>query len=262
MSQQPAPQVVIYGSCVARDTFEFLKPRGYGLVDYVARQSLISAFSHVEPDTVGEVTAESAFQRRMLENDWRGRLASVLEAKADRIDVLLWDLCDERLGVRELGEGGFITRSVDLLSTGADARIDPQSRVIDFGTPAHLRLWREALTQWRGVLTTLGLLDKVVLLAPPWAQTAVDGTPSPTSFGRTPQEANALFAEYHRTAVEMLGCPVVTLGEEVARSDQTHQWGFAPFHYARENYVSMADDIEAAFTVQSQDPRSASPESP
>ena len=37
----------IYGSCVSRDTFEFLRPLGYGLVDYVARQSLISAFSHV-----------------------------------------------------------------------------------------------------------------------------------------------------------------------------------------------------------------------
>ena len=251
MSGRPTPQVFIYGSCVARDTFEFLRPRGYGLVDYVARQSLISAFSHVEPDTIGEVTPESAFQRRMLENDWRGMLASVLEAKADRIDVLLWDLCDERLGIRELGEGGFVTRSIDFLSTGVDARMDPKSRVIDLGTPAHRRLWRDALSQWREVLTTRGLISKVVLLAPPWAQIAVDGTPSPTSFGRTPQGANALFADYHHMAVEMLGCPVVTLGEGVVRSDPTHQWGFAPFHYTRDNYVSMADDIEAAVIAQS-----------
>lgn len=241
-----APQVFIYGSCVSRDTFEFLRPQGHGLVDYVARQSLISAFAPADPEVIGPVAAESTFQRRMMQNDWRGTLADTLAATAGRTDVLLWDLCDERLGVRALDAGGYLTRSVDLVSTGVDARLDAVSRTIDLGTPEHEQLWSEALVRWRAVLDAAGLVDRVVLLAPPWAASAVDGTPSPTSFGRTPEAANHLFTPYHRSIVNLFDCPVVTIDGGEARSDQGHRWGFAPFHYSVDSYVSMADDIAAA----------------
>ncbi|GIL34735.1 hypothetical protein PDTK01_08110 [Phycicoccus sp. DTK01] len=247
MPMAPAPlRTFIYGSCVSRDTFEFLRPGGYALLDYVARTSLVSAFAPSGLADVGTVETTSSFQRRMLESDWRGGLVPLLESRADQVDVLLWDLCDERLGLRDLGEGRYLTRSVDLISTGVDGRLKDRSVVLELGDPAHRAVWDDALGRWRELLGGLGLLDRVVLLAPPWAVEAGDGTPSPTSFGRTAQEANALFAGYVDAAAEVIGCPVVTGDEGAVRSDPGHQWGFAPFHYAAETYVGLAGAIDDA----------------
>ncbi len=238
----------IYGSCVSRDTFEFLRPDGYALLDYVARTSLVSAFAPSGLADVGTVETTSSFQRRMLESDWRGGLLPLLESRADQVDVLLWDLCDERLGLRDLGDGRYLTRSVDLLTTGVDGRLKDRSVTLELGEPAHRALWDDALGRWRELLGRLGLLDRVVLVAPPWAVEAGDGTPSPTSFGRTAQEANVLFAGYVAAAAETVGCPVVTGGEVPVRSDPGHQWGFAPFHYAAETYLALAGAIDAVAT--------------
>ena len=224
----------------------------------MARQSLISAFSPADTSLLGEVDADSAFQRRMLENDWRASLVPLLEAKATEIDVLLWDLCDERLGVRELGDGSFVTRSVDLMSTGVDARLGDSTTPVDFGSPRHRGLWEAALVEWRAALERCGLLGRLILVAPPWAESALDGAKSPTSFGRTARDANSIFADYHRAAVRELGCPIVTISEAEARSDPDHQWGLAPFHYSPSNYGALADRIDAAgsrFQAKSAGPR-------
>ncbi|MBM6403500.1 hypothetical protein JQN72_04490 [Phycicoccus sp. CSK15P-2] len=249
----PARTVLIYGSCVSRDTFEYLQPLGYRLVDYVARQSLVSAFSAVDTALLVPFEADSAFQRRMLENDWRASLVPTLEAKGGRADVLLWDLCDERLGIRELSDGGFVTRSVDLISTGVDARMTGLSALVDLGSPRHLELWTEALSSWRSLLSRAGLLERLVLLAPPWAEKTRDGAASPTSFGRTARQANALFDIYHERAANLLGCPVVSLDRGEARSDSDHRWGLAPFHYTEQNYVSLAAGIDSAVSALLQD---------
>ena len=247
MTTSDAPRkVFIYGSCVSRDTFEFLRPMGYELVDYVARQSLVSAFTVADTELLTPIDTDSAFQRRMLEDDWRGSLVTHIETQAARTDVLLWDLCDERLGVRELGRQAFVTRSVDLLSTGVDARIQDRSTLVDFGSERHLRLWQASLATWRETLERCGLLAKLVLVAPPWAEVTLDGTPSPTSFGRSAQQANSMFDGYHRAAAEALGCPGVSLDAGAVRSDPGHRWGLAPFHYSRQNYESLAEQIDAA----------------
>ncbi|MBR7742604.1 hypothetical protein KC207_04800 [Phycicoccus sp. BSK3Z-2] len=244
-------KVLIYGSCVSRDTFELLPRDRYALLDYVARQSLISAFSPVDTQALYPFEADSAFQRRMLHNDWRASLASTVESTAGDVDVLLWDLCDERLGVRHLPSGGYVTRSVDLVSTGVDARLRDEAELLDLGSSRHRRLWWEGLGTFRDLLERTHLLEKTVLVAPPWAARTVTGEPSPTSFGRSADEANELFDEYHRWAVEGLGCPVVSLAPDDARSDSTHRWGLAPFHYARENYVSLATQIDAVASARS-----------
>ena len=244
MAAPAALRTFVYGSCVSRDTLEYLRPLGYGLVDYVARHGLVTAFDPVPVALDGPVATTSSFQRRMIELDHRRGLVPLLESVAERVDVLLWDLCDERLGLRRLPDGAVVTRSVDLLSTGLDARLAERSTLVGFGTPEHRRLWQATLPRWRELLERTGLLDRLVLLAPPWAARAVDGSASPTSFGRTPDAANPVFAAYTADATAALGCPVVTLPEEQVRSDPDHQWGFAPFHYAEATYTALAAAID------------------
>ena len=49
-------RVFIYGSCVSRDTFEYLDPDQFEIVQYVARQSALSAYTRpvtlVDPPTL------------------------------------------------------------------------------------------------------------------------------------------------------------------------------------------------------------------
>ena len=232
----------IYGSCVSRDTFEYLE--GHELVRYVARQSIISAYHRVREGILPQLVLPSAFQRRMFDWDARSRLVPLLRADAAGIDVLLWDLCDERLGVRLLGGRGAVTRSVDGMTAGFDAELESRSELADFGTDRHFALWKRRLSAWGRELDTIGLRERLVLVAPPWAQRSASGKAAPASFGRTSGEANILYERYVDQAVATLGCPVVTTDPVETLSDPAHRWGEAPFHYTSRVYEELAARIE------------------
>lgn len=246
-----APRVFIYGSCVSRDTLEFLRPHGYSLTHYSARQSLISVYGRADLALLPAFTTSSPFQRRMIEEDWRSGLVWQLKARRAETDILLWDLCDERLGVRRLQPRGFVTRSVDLLSTGIDAALESSSDVVDFGEAKHLKMWSKRLKDFRALLDELDLSHRLVLLAPPWAERTVNGAPSLTSYGRSAAEANALFAPYHEAITSTLHCPIVTLPVDETESDPEHKWGPAPFHYSAANYTALAASIDEAVAIMS-----------
>lgn len=234
----------IYGSCVSRDTFEFLIPGGYELLGYIARQSLISAATPPSSVPLPEVEVSSAFQQRMLIGDWESNLLPTLTAYAEWTDLLLWDLCDERLGIRRW-EAGTVTRSVDSISVGLDEELAQTTQLIRLGDPMHLASYTEALRVFHDLLSQVGLLDRTVLVAPPWASMTQDGAPTPPSYGLPPDEANAFFKRYEAAAREILGVPVVSIPAETARADSDHRWGIAPFHYSKDVYRTLAGDIEA-----------------
>src|SRR5690606_3435896 len=101
---------------VSRDTFELLDTSRYSLLAYVARQSLISALGPATPLAV-PLAELSPFQRRMVEGDIGSDLRSRLAAAARNTDLLLWDLTDERLGIYRMPDGGFVTRTPDVIGS-------------------------------------------------------------------------------------------------------------------------------------------------
>lgn len=233
----------IYGSCVSRDTFEFMGDSGFELVTYVARQSLTSATS--APSTVDPPPFEttSPFQRRMLMGDWEGSLLGLLRKQRPQTDLLLWDLFDERLGVNRLAGGKFVTRSVDTLSTGLEAAVIPSSEHMSLGSPEHLSAFRAALDRFGSELMSLDLMDRTLVVAPPWATTTVDGLAAPSSYSLLPDRANELFETYYAAIDATLGLPSVTVPAPDAVADPAHRWGLAPFHYGRAVYESLASQI-------------------
>ncbi|WP_418606330.1 DUF6270 domain-containing protein [Georgenia sp. SUBG003] len=74
-------RALLYGSCVSRDAFQHLGG-GYELLQYVARQSLISAMS---PAAVlpAQPSLVSPFQERMVRDDVASTAPSVLLDRAD-----------------------------------------------------------------------------------------------------------------------------------------------------------------------------------
>ena len=235
-------RVFIYGSCVSRDTFEYLPQDDYALLNYVARQSLISAFGAASPPR--ELPARlSPFQRRMLQGDLGSALLNELTAVQDTVDLLLWDLTDERLGVYALPDGSYVTRSVEIVGTDLERTFQEHGRFIPFGTDEHLQLWTHAVTAWVALLQTLGLADRTLLLAPSWATRSSDQSPVPGSFGLAPERANALHAGYY-DQVTALGVTMAVVPETVTVAAAEHRWGRAPFHYDDVTYLILVAAID------------------
>ncbi|NMR20527.1 DUF6270 domain-containing protein [Cellulomonas fimi] len=242
MSVPDRTRVFIYGSCVSRDTFELMDHERYTLLAYVARQSLISAFGP-RPADVATPEELSPFQRRMIQGDLEGDLTRKLAAAARSVDLLLWDLTDERLGVYQLRDGAYATRTSDNVGTSFEAGLQEQSTLIRFGSDQHRGLWVDAATKFVDTLGQLELLDRTLVLAPAWAERSLDGTPVPGSFGLLPPDANSLYEPYYR-AIGELGVTAVRLPVDRVIASAGHRWGAAPFHYDDATYRALIERID------------------
>jgi hypothetical protein len=242
MTEVPPVRTFVYGSCVARDTFDRLGP-GFELSGYVARQSLVSALS--DPwDRVPDVvqTIESPFQRRMQAGDLTSDLLVHLARRTGALDLLLWDLTDERLGFYVLDDGTVVTRSIELLACGLDDELARTARLVPFGTDEHLRRWVAALDELLERLDGLGLTGRLVVLGLPWARRTDDGRDVAPSFGVTAREGNRRLRPYH-AALRRREVPMVSMRPWRVRASSSHAWGEAPFHYAEDVYAHVAEQI-------------------
>jgi hypothetical protein len=212
---------------------------------YVARQSLLS--SEVSADLEGvedDLGLPHAFQRRMIVGDWSGDLwGQISDAQsASIVDLILWDIVDERHGVYVMPDGGVVTRSIDLLGSEYLKSLVSDAELVPFGTDEHFKEWAAAAGRFAARLRREGLMEKTVVLDVPWAESSVDGTPVPGSMGVSAEEANRLYARYYERLRE-LGFDMLSVGEPV-RSDPHHKWGHAPFHYAPDVYGRIIEGLQ------------------
>lgn len=234
-------RTLIYGSCVSRDTFAYL-PDHFELRDYVARQSLISAYT--KPAVSVQLPAlSSRFQQRMLEGD---RLSSLPATLMDNpnTDLILWDITDERLGVYLLADGSCVTRTVELVESGAEANLPPGAKLLRWGTPQHFHLWLGSLAQFASMMGENGSKSRIELIDVPWATRFADGGRPPSSYGLEAHRANRIRRRYIRAAVRALNLRPIRLRkptEILAARD--HRWGPAPFHYTDSVYTALAEAI-------------------
>ncbi len=239
-------RVFVYGSCVARDTFARLDPDRYELVGYVPRQSLITACRPPAGLDLDLSPLTSEFQRRVTAGALAGDLFARLTAHTGRLDLLLWDITDERLGVHLLRDGGALTRSVELVSGGLAAGLDPaEAPLVPFGSRQHRRLWTSSLGRWAQVLEQTGL-GRTLLLAPPWAETTADAVPSPASAGTSARAFNRLARPYYRAVRRRLPWVELWAPDRAPLSDPRHVWGHAPFHFDARTYEEARRRIQAA----------------
>ena len=87
-------RVLIFGSCVSRDAFDFVTDGSVSIVDYYARSSFASAF---HPDPVEDrfsADLASSFQRRQVRRDFSKTFPHAV--RTSNFDLLLVDFTDER----------------------------------------------------------------------------------------------------------------------------------------------------------------------
>lgn len=236
--------LLIYGSCVSRDAYAQPQP-GIDLLGYVARQSLISAFLGEPAQGVDTSILTSAFQRRMVEGDLLGDLGSKIGALREDIDVIMWDIIDERMGVIHAEPDCYITPLEEFHRLGeTNLRVKKRIR---FGTDEHFDLFTQAAAIFGERLDGMDLMDSVVVLSTP--QTSVLDQGQPDLPDDKSQSLSVQAAEWNSKAsryydiLEWLGFRVVRLADSDATIDGRHQWGVAPFHYSEATYAVMRDII-------------------
>lgn len=232
-------RVLLYGSCVSRDMFEHLDD-DYQLVEYVARQSLISTTSSPVELPEGP-DLQSPFQRRMVTGDFASSIGNTLAERADDIDLLVLDLVDERLGVIHLPTRGYVTRSQELLDSGLLAHFPDASGMIPFGSRAHRALWRTAAASFIGTLRQTGLLERTLLIESTFASRTDSGTPANEWWNRPARHWNKLYAPYYQVFKDA-GVLTHVIGSD-AVADAAHQWGPSAYHYADSAYLAIAATI-------------------
>lgn len=235
--------LMIYGSCVSRDAFPLLGS-DFKLLSYVARQSMISAIS--KPTMLLEgAELTSAVQNRSLAGDIRSNMLQLLRRHSAEIDVLVIDLTDEPLGVIQLPDGNYVTRSQELVSSGRMDGVQGRMRHINVLTERHWTLWENAATRLFSAVTELGLRDKTIVLNTPWAEMTDAGEPVDGFRGLDTSELNAYLGECC-AHIRSLGFRVLDMPVELAYSSNQHRWGVAPYHLGEPARQWIADQVREA----------------
>lgn len=230
-------KVFIYGSCATRDAVPWFPVHNFELGGYVARQSLISAFRPAPVEEFDVSGVSSNFQRRMILGDARGSLR--FELQKNEPDMIFWDLCDERLGVNRVQNGGFVTHLRDHVREGIHP--GPLGDVIPFGNSEHFDLWNHGLNELVTVLARQGLADRIILNATPWAIRDDAGN----DMGNRPRRFNADSTRYIEAA-RGAGVRIADVPPELAIARTDHKWGRAPYHYVNDTYLAQLEAIVAA----------------
>lgn len=221
-------KVFLFGGCVIRDAYQMLRPE-IGLAGYVARQSLLSAMGP-STDLLEEPVLESKFQERMLRGDIAGDLLEQIDSVSEEIDLLVIDCNIERVGVYELEDGSYITRSSELAKSGIMSNLSQQPRVVSPWTQGFQEKYRFAASGLVEELAARDLLGRTMLVRSPMALLDSNGDPFDKHVNRpVDQVRDALLRVTDVLASQ--GIDTISLPEDLAIGDPGHQWGRMPLHY-------------------------------
>jgi hypothetical protein len=179
----------------------------------------------------------------MLEWDERSEAPSLLRREAGDLDLILWDIVDERLGYFAFPDGGIVTNSIERIALNGSPFMMAGARHVHFGSEEHFEMFRIALEQFRNLLEQENLLRRVALLAPAWAVADELGARTPSSFGTDAASGNRLSHRYIE-AIQSTIRPPILCPTVPTQADSNHRWGSAPFHYQQSVYSDLVSQLE------------------
>lgn len=244
-------KIFIVGSCVSRDLTTYLVKKQHTLLHYAARQSLISADRPVQEDLLQSDLFSSPFQLESVTNDFKGDLYERIDAHKGDIDVILWDLIDERRGVIRISDTEYVTNNWELYVSG---QIDSLKEfdLLPLGTEEHFAIWKQAVDRFIKRLEELGLLHKVLLIAPMFAHIDEDGDNVPAATGDTWQDLRNNYSKYFEYVKKKVSSEsIVSIPNEALRATKNHRWGLQSFHYSTTTESRLVEEIERRLPLAS-----------
>lgn len=230
----------IYGGCVSRDTYELIKNEN-SLTHYIARQSLISAASKPEQRILTDSLPPN-FNARMVKGDIQSSLFPKIIQKSKDIDIFLFDILSERLGVHRIHGGTYITNSTELVSSKLLSNFEVPRTLIRFGSDRHFDIWSNSAMQLRDLLRSKNLLEKSYLIKANWTDSTIQGTVTPQFRDLDAATANALYERYY-TQLSLLGFKTIEPETNISLSDENHKWGPSQYHYQDDFYTKIIAEL-------------------
>ncbi|MBM7824609.1 hypothetical protein JOD55_000436 [Arcanobacterium pluranimalium] len=230
-------KIFYYGSSLFTHLRKYLGP--IEVVGHVNLQSVISGMSRPWDITSAQEWAKSDSGNR-AQADMRSVLADAIRIHAPKSDLVLWDIIDERFGVASLNDNAFRTLSGDY--TGLeDPNWNPSAETpIPFGSDLHFQLFQFYASRLTTLFEAVGIKDRVVVLAPTFADSYEDGSP----LNNTRYSASSLdnsFARYWKYLADICNLKVFAWANTTA--EKNHPWGDSPFHFSESTLEQISTDI-------------------
>lgn len=164
-------RVLILGSCVSRDIFEFDEAKEFEITQYFARTSFASLSSkpYVNKNILEKIA--SSFQRRMVQWDMQKHFWEVLKQK--NFDFLLLDMIDTRFKLYKV-----CLECLHTISTEYKKAADKlaSSNVIRANSSEFFTLWTKGLQKFIQAIAECGLpQEKIICIKPYWTNLLVGG---------------------------------------------------------------------------------------
>lgn len=235
--------ILIFGSCVSRDTLEFKSSESYNLVGYFARSSLATLSSTLDNSSVKKEYSQnldkitSAFQRRMVEYDFDRSVLKSIEK--NNFDVILMDLIDERFHLAVLNNNSFVTRSNEFLRTS----IKPKS-TINAQSDNFFDLWTKGVKVFLDNLIEKNIIHKLVVQKAYWTNKLDNGDLiQDISDEKVKEENEKLEKMYNFLKNYLKEDQFISIPENLIIAKSEHKWGISAFHYIDEYYTFINEKL-------------------
>lgn len=241
--------ILIFGSCVSRDILR-LNPNRFSTTHYIARQSLISAYSP-PIEMPNSMHFESRFLQRSIQGDFNSDAMRRIRFHAGEVDQLLIDLATERRGYLPIrnhallpttNQGAVVSFSQEVANSKI-SNLLPTGKRVKFGSRKHFTRFTKSALRFKNDLQNLDLFDRTTIIRTPFVDKSNSHLAVPIVHRLPGKRWNELFCPYYEI-LEELGFKVTPpLPEEYAVADTNHKWGIGSNHYIPEAYEWWANYI-------------------
>jgi hypothetical protein len=236
--------IVIFGSCVSRDIFRLCDKDGihFHINHYFARSSIVSAMSKPLKIYDNDVQLDSAFQRRMVLDDFHKTFRK--QTKRNEYDLIIIDFIDERYALQRI-KNSYVTVSTELVNSGFRSKY-PEALV---PMAKKEELWQKNLPQFVKLLEKPIAQGKVFLHKAFWGKEYYDvqngGAIVPYDDNRI-ETQNKILQKYYDSFIRSAGekLKVAECDNNIGTSD--HLWGCSPIHYSNSYYETIYRQIASS----------------
>lgn len=242
-------EVVILGSCVARDSMEInniVSPLKLNVIDYIGRNS-IAAFGSKEviyPE--GSASLPSNFLTKCIAYDLEKKTVENVANSLNMHRLLLLDFMDERFDLVEV-KGSLITNSWDYRETALCKTHLVPDKVHKFYSQFKLELWKDNFSIFIKEVSKSCLRKNIIIFLPPMTRVFYRESDIVTF-----DESRYKINEYN----EMLQLfkdflvdahPDIKIIEPLPWMmfcDYRHKWGGHPYHYNNYLYMYFSQQVK------------------
>ena len=236
--------VFIYGSCVSRDAFNFAKEGSFKIIDYYARQSFISAFSHSINPFIDLCQIKSNFQRRCVERDFLKTLPIALKKI---YNILLIDFIDKRFDILQF-DNSYLTLSLEFRNIVLN--IFKYDNIIKHNSQERRKLFIESWRKFIVLCTELNILECVRINKVYYAKYNDSGDiVAKYTEAKIDENNEMLDFFYHIASKDIPINNFLSYDDSLFIAKKMHRWTEAPFHYIDIFYKHTLEQLNIPYST-------------